>query len=721
MKSSKYKTLILLVPLFFAIHSLTGQVASSATGSEKPKEKSLELSTFTVTSSQDKGYVTNRSPSAFKGNVSLLKIPQQMMVVTRDMIDDSNYTSASADVLQFAGVSNYQQNELLAIRGTRAGYNLIDEFPDMNTQADNIYVDTYEIIKGSANVFYPTSSIRGVVLKTSRKPLPYSLQSIKLSMQEFGQYRVEADSTGPVAKFWGGALDYRILGAYVDGDVFFKNMRMKNMALHPSLKFTHGPTSVLIALDAQNRLRPLNDQGIVNQDGTLYLGAGRSEAWHFPKSAGEYKYANVRLQLRHEMSDTWLLKAHAMVARTEQDFQPYSYPNQTNFANMTRTYTARVQCAVFRSYNFLMDATGQVDILGRPVRLVFGGTAFQRTNTNEGRKIKPGRPTSWIVSLTDPKLDSVDMVGPEDFIANPSATNMTHQQVTAGYGALSADVIPDRLSLDGAITWKAVETASFPNGYQLLYPMPNTVTKLSATLLRYGIVYQVIPRKLSIYALNAEDFTPKSATNRDEKGNLLDDVHGVIKEVGVKLDLWDSKIVAGFSLFNIKESGQAVFVGLIDGISFYRGAGTTTNKGWDMQVAYKPTSKLQIVGTYYDGKVVDKDNNILGTTYRGMATLFTRYDMTAKFTIGGGFVRVMGRNIPNDLVLPVGVVKIANIDLKDANLVNLFSNYRFNKHMTVGVQVENLLDKAYAVAAQTSTYITMSAPRTFSTSIAYRF
>ena len=723
MKIYKRKALIVLMPLFIATHSLTGQVASPATGSEKPKEKSLELSTFTVTSSQDKGYVTNRSPSAFKGNVPLLKIPQQMMVMTRDMIEDTNYTNSASNVLAFVGVSSYSESELLSIRGTRSGYNLLDEFPDMNTGLDSINIDSYEVIRGSANVFYPTSSIKGVVLKTTRKPLPYSLQRVKLSYSQWGQYRAEVDSTGPVAKFWGGSLDYRLLGAYVDGDVYYSNMRLKNRAIHPSLQFTHGPTTVLIAVDAQSRGRPINDQGILHpsQDGTVYTGAGRRESWMFPNSYGVYKFADVRLQMRHHLSDSWMLKAHAMVARTEQEFMPYTYPNATNFANMTRTFAVRNFNTVFRSYNFLMDATGEVNILGRPVRLVFGGTTFQRTNTNLGRSVKPGLQTIYVVSLINPNLNALNMIGKNDWVDDPSLSNATRQQVKAGYGAIYADLIPDRLTLYAALTWKAVDTYSFPNGYLKLYPQPSTLSKLDAVLKRVGVVYQILPGRLSLYALYAEDFTPKSATNRDEKGNLLDDVHSIMNEAGIKLDLFDSRLVAGFSVFDITETGQALFIGLIDGISYYKALGQTTNKGWDVQLAYKPTPKLQLIGTYFDGKLVDQTGTIKGDSFQGMFTIFSRYEMNRKFNFGGGLVRVMGRNIPNDLTLPAGVVKKANIDLKDANLVNLFANYIVDKHITVGVQVANLLDKHYAVGIQTAQYVSMSQPRTFSTSIAYRF
>lgn len=711
------------MPLFIATHSLTGQVASPTTGSEKPKEKSLELSTFTVTSSQDKGYVTNRSPSAFKANVPLLKIPQQMMVMTRDMIEDTNYTNSASNVLAFVGVSSYSESELLSIRGTRSGYNLIDEHPDMNTGLDSINIDTYEVIRGSANVFYPTSSVRGVVVKTTRKPLPYSLQRVKLSYAQWGQYRAEVDSTGPVTKFWGGSLDYRFLGAYVDGDSYYSNMSLKNRAIHPSLQFTHGDTTVLLALDAQSRGRPINDQGILDpsQDGTVYTGAGRNESWHFKNSYGTYDFADVRLQVRHHISDTWMIKSHTMIARTEQEFMPYTYPNQTNFANMTRTFAVRNFNTVFRSYNFNLDATGEVKILGRSTRLVLGGTTFQRTNTNLGRKVKPGLQTSYVVSLTNPNLNAVNMIGKNDWVADPSQSNATRQTVTAGYGALSADLIPNRLTLDASLTWKAVDTYSFPNGYVSSYPFPATLAKLNAVLKRVGVVYEILPGRLSVYALNAEDFTPKNPNNRDENGKLLDDVHSIMKEAGIKLDMFDSKLVAGLSIFEIAETGQSLFVGLIDGISYYKGLGKTINKGWDLQLAYKPTPRLQVISTYFDGKLVDQTGTIKGDSFQGMFTIFSRYEMNRKFNFGGGLVRVMGRNIPNDLILPAGVVKKPNIDLKDANLVNLFANYIVDKHITVGVQVANLLDKHYAVGVQTASYVSMSQPRTFSTSIAYRF
>ena len=136
------------------------------------------------------------------------------MVVTRDMIADTGYNQSS-DVLAFAGVADFLRGESYELRGTRLGYDLVEEMPDVSVFMDNVYIDSYEVIRGPAAVFYPTAALGGIILKTTRKPMNIAQTSFSFSEDQWWLYRAELDSTGPLGKL--GQKELHLwLGAWIE-------------------------------------------------------------------------------------------------------------------------------------------------------------------------------------------------------------------------------------------------------------------------------------------------------------------------------------------------------------------------------------------------------------------------------------------------------------------------------------------------------------------------
>ncbi|MBM3848035.1 MAG: hypothetical protein FJ405_17330, partial [Verrucomicrobia bacterium] len=409
--------LFLAGTVFTVGHPVLAQFAPANAPQSKSDEKVVELSPFAVSSTQDTGYVTNRSPSSFKMQSELIKIPQNVMVMTRDMITDLGYASRSTDALRFVGVSNFSRSELMAARGVRLGYNLIDEHPEIMPIMDNVFVDSYEVIRGSANSFYPTSSVRGVVLKNTRKPLPRTAHSLKFEVDQWGLYRSEIDTTGPIA-LADRSLSYRVIGAYQDGETPFKNTKERIIAFHPSLQLTKGPTSVLLGIDFQTRRQPTNDQSVVDAEGKLYTGAGRDEGWMPRDNDALYRYRSVRLQGKHTFSDAWQVKSFAMYALGELD-SSYTIPTANNFVNMTRTFGMNRIDDRYLSYNFLLDVAGNWSLFGRPAKTIVGGTVFQRTNDGDRYVLPANIKQSWIVPMANPNMNAINKPSMRDWIPAP--------------------------------------------------------------------------------------------------------------------------------------------------------------------------------------------------------------------------------------------------------------------------------------------------------------
>ena len=142
---------------------------SPATKATNPPEETLVLSKFVVNTTQGAGYSVGNSASAMKSAQPIMDIPMQIIVISSDMVKDIG-ANATSDILQFAGINTFFRGEAVAVRGNRIGNPYIDDMPDSVPYQDNIIVDSYEIIKGPAQILYPGAALGGSVLKTTKKP-----------------------------------------------------------------------------------------------------------------------------------------------------------------------------------------------------------------------------------------------------------------------------------------------------------------------------------------------------------------------------------------------------------------------------------------------------------------------------------------------------------------------------------------------------------------------
>ena len=103
--------------------ALAQVVAPTASLTQPPKEdEPVMLEAFEVVMTQDKGYHSPYSGTALKTNEEIMKVPQSITVLTRDLIDDIASFDLS-DMLNYIGVGNFQQGDSAYVRGNNANLN----------------------------------------------------------------------------------------------------------------------------------------------------------------------------------------------------------------------------------------------------------------------------------------------------------------------------------------------------------------------------------------------------------------------------------------------------------------------------------------------------------------------------------------------------------------------------------------------------------------------
>src|SRR5690606_34391329 len=111
------------------------------------------------------------------------------------------------------------------------------------------------------------------------------------------------------------------------------------------------------------------------------------------------------------------------------------------------------------------------------------------------------------------------------------------------------------------------------------------------TSFKYGVVGKPV-RGVSLFYNYSETFIPKFGTyNRypDLAVLPLENQHGVMDEFGVKLDLFDARLVATASWFDITLDNNTASGPTLNGVPTTIFLANQRIKGWEADIAFQPT------------------------------------------------------------------------------------------------------------------------------------
>jgi iron complex outermembrane receptor protein len=693
------------------------QAQQAPAGTKPPEDDRVLLSSFEVSSTKDRGYTSSNSATGFKTNETLLRIPQAVTVVTRDLIDDMGYADSS-NILQFAGVSNFYAGEAMAMRGTRINNPYLDEMRDGTPYLDNVNIDSYTVLRGPAATLYLGASLGGTVLKTSKRPLNKAQHVLTARVNQNGAYRSEVDFTGPVAKIGDIAVAYRLVAAQQGGDQYFKNMSDDRTVVHPTLQLSTKNTVVRVAFDYQHLLHIPNANNFITPTGKLYTGAGRDEAYFVKGTMEDFYRRGVRFIAIQKLAENWDVK----VAATRWWFSRLGsvvFPaGGVNWPNQTVTFTARRNDEKADFSVALLDINGKYQ-LGKIGMSTALGASYS-DEIGKSRFWSSAAFGSKTVPIASPRLDLLTAPLTRDYIApaNPGSQGTTYRG--DAYIQQSIELLPNRLTAVVGLTQSKIKSNRIAN---LATRPPATVTQGDELLYRFGVVLN-LTKDMVVYGMESTNFSPSG--NRDVNLNLLPSIEGKGREAGIKTAFLDGRISSTLSFFNLALTNQSFFAGVRpDGISYFAPIGSTTQKGFDFDLALSPVPGLQFVATYYNGKVRDQAGKKVANSYSGDLSLVGRYEFQGGslkgLMLGAGFSRISGRLVSLGAYNTGVVGQSPLIEMEPGNLLNLFGTYRINSHWTLRGNIDNLLDEAYALGAQNAYFVDPSPPRTVSLSVIYRF
>jgi outer membrane receptor protein involved in Fe transport len=694
----------------------------------------VRMSAFDVRTTAGAGYSAGNSASALKTSDSLMDLPAQVIVVTNDMIKDIGSNNAS-DVLAFAGVTPYYRGPAIVSRGSRIGNPYIDDVPQATGIgiSDNTNIDTYQVIKGPEQVMYPLASLGGLVLETTKKPLPDVTQYIvDERVQEWGRQNFTFDANTPIGNIGDVKLTARVEGEIQTGSGPFKNVKDDRYGLFPNLELDWKNTTVVAEYDSSIFYYLPGGTGILTPTGDLYTGLGRRNMNTPPKDYDKYEQRDARLEWTQRLSDTWQVKTQGTYFNVGR-YGSAGFPSLVNWNNNTMTYTIRKDNAWNANFTVQTDVSGKYNAGIFPMTTAFGlndldTVSFSKYLTTVPTQTIPIGNAAAIEGIVFPSVYAYPVP------ANPGSRN--EQYVTNGYLMQSIDVIPNWLTLVGGFTASKIETVTDTNLASGL-PYVSTDANGHDLLHRYAAIGH-LSKVLSVYATESTTYSPGTGVNYANQPNSP--VQGKSDEVGVKVSYFDQKLSFSAALYKMTLSNQTILAAYPAlnpaGLNYYIPIGNTNSHGVDGSMTIDPTPGLQLVFTGYMGTVHDTNGNPIPATVEDSWSAFGRYDFTAAhgpdflhgLALGGGankaggkWFTMSGLTLPNGAKLPVNSSGNSIFKLHQDVLLNLFAEYRLNHHWMFRLNCENVLDKSFPIGAQGVGLVDPVDPRTFSLESSYKY
>jgi len=698
-------------------------VALQAQEARKPDQEddTKTLSAFEVTTTAGKGYVTGNAASALKTNQSIMKLPQPITVLTRDLIDDTAGIDTS-QVLKFVGATSFFRGESIMLRGTRISNALVDEVSSGVAYMDNATVDSIEIVKGPAAVLYgPRADLGGLVLKTTKKPLAFSQHTVSLRADELGMYRGEIDSTGPIGNIGDGRFTYRLIGVYQDGEVFRKNMKDKRQVIAPSLQVNYKNT--LVRLQYEYQIFDHNPWSInfVTPEGKLYYGAGRDEGYFASWSNEHAKTYTTRATLLHTFFPGWEMRL--MV----HDYSYHRYSKQlfsaagVNWNDLTIGWNRSVADLYQRSYGYTADFKGEFTT-GKIAHQGAAGLYSNLSTNNNKNFIVDGFANPGRRPIGNPDVDSIPETPNSSIIRNPTVPGTRNNSSGINlYYSHTAEIIPDKLILVGGVSRFSAETSNVVNTG--IIPNTANTTRGDFILNRIGAVYSPL-KQVSLFASSATNATVQSQLNINRQ--LLPPQESDGTSYGVKFSLFGGNLSSTISNFKNTTTNVAIFRGQTGTplFSYFEPIGTTVNDGWDGDITWLVTRNWQLIATFYSGDVKDVNGVQPPSSFTSSSSFLTRYNFRdgwlKGFGLGTGATRIGGRTTPGTSAQFITPTPVPTIRLDEATEYNLFVTYTKN-NWSFRLNVENLTDEIYPISAQAAWLVDPSQPRTVSVMSTYRF
>ncbi|BBW93044.1 TonB-dependent receptor [Pseudoalteromonas sp. PS1M3] len=667
-------------------------IALLATITTNTYANSTDLEHIEVKGSYFNDYKVDNANGAMRTSTSLLDTAQSVTVISDIIINEQLATTLgevlSNDASLTAG-SKQRNREVFNLRGfelsSSTGY-LRDGHQHWSHYQQPIEIlQQVEVIKGPSSILYGQSGPGGLINMVTKKPTAQTLFNASADVDQHGSTRFMLDASGALTD----AEDLRARGILVKQDVdywreyqngenrerdrflgaFIVDYDISDNAL---VRVHYDRTDDEAGLDTGAWID--DNANVIGDDKTI-----RDMSWAFTDITVE----NAGIDFKVFLNDNWQVK----LGYNEQTFERQRFESAPrkpgNFVEGD-SYESRPYDR-FDDWQFktaFIDFIGEFETAGVHHQLLIGANSLD-----------------YYYGQRRTSADSFNFIAGQAEPSRPTVSYKTDDTISETeydyYGIYVQDLItfsPQwQLSLGGRYDKQTREDAnneSFVPKVGVLYH-PNA----SAT----------------IYASYSEGFEPQGSdtlVNEDDinNGMKLDAVTSEQKEIGVKWQLFDDRLMLSGALFDISKNGTLVTetldIPVGDLISETNQIGEQRHKGVELTAQGAATDRLFVMAsTMYLDANYERDEELEGKrptdAPKWSASLWTRYELNDAIAFNAGAF-YDGERFADS----------ANTITKDAyTRVDVGATYKLKVSKTdvnLRLNIENLFDEDYLAGGGTN-------------------
>lgn len=664
-----------------ATSTTTDGTASTATTTNAalPAVSVKATATTDATTEGSGSYGAQSATIAGKTSQSLQKTANSVSVVSRQRMDDQNMTTLE-DAMQYTtGVTavSWGDSGYYTARGYQLGiefdgvslFNSIQYMP----QLDLAFYDRVEVFRGPAGVMDGLGNPGGTVNMVRKQPLDTFHVSTETQVTSFGGARQTLDVTGPLNKE--GTLRGRAVLVGSDEHQSLDGYRKKEAGGYGILEYDINPrTTVSFSVAHQVNADSGYDYGVGGTSNGSRLPTSWTQnfgpGWNYTRSVID----EASLNLTHSFENGWkssstLLYRHQTLDATDA----YAF-GATGSDPYEQMYYSEINKISYSSLGFDTNISGPVHLFGREHTLTFGASYSQNTKSQGygGEEVGPYN-----------VLDATNIPKPTDIV--PSY-NYYHYQQGGVYAQAHIKITePLAVTLGARGAWYQETSRGQSSDWTVQ-------SRVNAKFVPYAaITYDIVPQ-LTAYASYSTVFAPQTETT--SSGSTLAPQSGKQYETGLKGNFFDHRLNASVAAFRIDNDHY----GVTDptNASFYVDAGKVRSQGWEAEVNGEPVQGWNVYAGY---TLLNTDylsgGSSTGTSYdseepHSLFKLWTTYrfqrGMLNGLTVGGGMYAQTASSRTSTLYEQGGYA-----------IYNAQIGYRFNKHTSATLTLNNMFDRRYYV------------------------
>ena len=744
------------------------------------EEEIRELTPFEVSAERDRGYGSAQSQGATRIALPAIDISTNVVTVNQELIRDTGAVNIQDALKYVSGVTqvSMSENNRISIRGYQAnsGSQAMDGLPGSLggggvNPLDMALFDRFEVLKGPNGLLYGAHVLGGLVNRITKKPRYVRETEVTAHLRTYSgtgdavdNYRVTVDTTGPLGKNRKWA--YRVIGSWQDGESRHGE-EDKFVSIAPQIEFRYTDNSLVRFLwQHVNHDQPRGNTTWVSASGekphTFIDNLQIQQLPHSFKNVdsnqftitntskftiGDSEWATNIVGRYSDSTHNWLLSDGTPRRITLYDASgtalgttvevPHDAPIARaaytnwftrNFNNRTRAWLA----------NF--DLTGEFDVGPTNHKFITGLQVGSQTRYSTQYSNSPEKP---------PEIPGGFELWP-NFVADPAhATTIEEIQVDKFYrGTTTSDdgtvfnwVLQDNMRLydgrfivvagirydygSGGNTNRLTVFSDSSTGFIFIPSEINTdISPFNEWTPKFGIIIKPV-EGVAIFYNKTQTYqvvrTLDERLNSPTFGQVFPNREGKVDEVGVKLELWDNRVIATASWFDIRltnalgsfpdDDGSVTG---IEGFSYRAPIGEATNKGYEVDVAFEPIDGLSLLASWSDLEALTEIGRRQRNAPQHTHSLFGSYRFSTGslngFSFGGGFHRVEDRAWDSR---DTG-------SLPDYTVGQMFIRYS-REAWDVQLNIDNVADIIYYGGSTANTTMAFMDPRTYSLRFRYRF